>query len=184
MTWTGAHEVNNFLRQLLQRVVEAERRIAGSDVRGKVKMVDTTKARARIVIGKDPDGEDVLSPWLPYKQIAADLKVHVPPTVGQTMAIRSASGDVEQGLLEPYHWSDDNPANSTEAEENVLTFGDVTVTLKKAGLSLSVGGVTFNFTADGYDQAGGHHRHDGKNTGSDHVHGGIVVGSDDTLGPH
>jgi hypothetical protein len=184
MSWVSAHEVNGFLRQMLQRLVEAERRIAGTEVRGKVKQVDTTKARARIVIGKDSDGEDVLSPWLPYKQIAADLKIHIPPTVGQTMAIRSASGDLEQGSLEPFHWSDENPANSTAAAENVLTFGDVTVTLKKSGLFLSIGGTTYQFTASGYDQEGGHHRHDGKNTGSDHVHGGVIQGDDDTTGPH
>lgn len=171
------------LRALLQRMIETERRMASTEIRGMVKQVDPKKAMARIVIAKDEDGEDVLSPWLPYKQIAGDLKIHVPPTVGQTMSIKSASGDIEQGILEPFHWSDENPANSEEAEENVLTFGDVTVTLSKTGIKAEIGGVTFEFTGEGFDQSGGHHRHDGKNTGKDHVHSGVIEGGDDTEGP-
>jgi hypothetical protein len=172
------------VRRLLQRIVEAERRIAATETRGKVKEVDPVKARARIVIGKDEDGAEVLSPWLPYKQQAGELKIHIPPTVGQTMAVRTASGDIEQGTLEPYHWSDDNPANSTEGTENVLSFGDVTVQLKHDGIYVDVGGTSYKFTAAGFDQDGGHQQHDGKNVGSTHVHGGVIEGDDDTTGPH
>ncbi|ANM05222.1 Mu-like prophage baseplate assembly related protein [Rhizobium phaseoli] len=52
----------------------------------------------------------------------------------------------------------------------------------QAGTSVrvKVGGVTFVVSADGVDITGGHVKHNGKNIGATHVHGGVVVGGDDT----
>lgn len=48
---------------------------------------------------------------------------------------------------------------------------------------VKVGGVTFEVTAEGVDITGGHVRHNGKNIGDTHIHGGVVHGSDTTNGP-
>lgn len=50
-------------------------------------------------------------------------------------------------------------------------------------LRLKVGGVTFEVTAEGIDITGGHVRHNGKNMGDTHVHGGVVEGHDNTTAP-
>lgn len=47
-------------------------------------------------------------------------------------------------------------------------------------LSVKIGGVTFVVTADGVEITGGHVKHNGKNIGSTHLHGGVVAGGDDT----
>lgn len=180
----GNSAVNNLMSRLLRRIIELERRGAAQEMRGKVADVDVAKKMARVDIGKDEDGNPVLSPWLPYKQIAGALKFHQPPTVGQLMTLRSASGDVQQGVLEPFHWSDDNPSPSDDAASNVMTFGDVTVEVTAGGIKATVGGTVYNFTADGFIQTGGKQEHDGLNVGSDHVHGGVVRGGVDTFGPH
>ena len=118
----------------------------------------------------------LLSPWVPYKQTAGALKLHNPPSVGQTMAIRSDSGDIEQGVAEAFHWSDANPANSTDGEAHKLTFGDVTVDLISGGLKVTVGGTTFDLTAAGFYQTGGMVKHNGHDIGDTHKHKDVVPG--------
>ena len=54
------------------------------------------------------------------------------------------------------------------------------IAIKDGEIRIKVGGSTWTFTASGFDQTGGHHKHTGKNTGKDHVHGGIVAGGDNT----
>lgn len=175
--------IGRVLRQLIDRVVEAERRSAAQEMRGKVTDVDTVKARARIEIGKDDDGEPVKSPWIPYKQIAGSLKIHQPPVVGETMTMRSASGDVEQGVLEAFHWSDANPANSTDAQSNVMTFGSTKVTLGASSIDIEVGGVKVSFSGEGLAITGGEVTHNEKDIGDTHLHTGVIPGGSNTGPP-
>jgi hypothetical protein len=161
---------------IMERLQELGRRVNGSEWRGKVSHVDPGKKMARIVIGKDPDGAEQYSPWLPYSQVAGGLKVHAPPTVGQTMTLRATSGDIYQGTLEAFHWNNDNQSPSDSGDENVLTFGDVRIALTSGGITLSAGGATFSFSGDGFTQTGGQQVHDGKNVGKDHVHKAVMPG--------
>lgn len=166
----------NLATAILARITEIERRIAGTEVRGKVTHVDAGKALARIEIGKDEDGNSVLSPWMPYAQKAGSLKVHSAPSVGEVMAVRAESGDIQQGVLHPFHWSETNQAPSQDGEIHKLTFGDVTITLSNGGVELVAGGVTFSWTGTGFEQSGGEISHDGTNIGKDHIHGGVLPG--------
>jgi len=175
--------INRMMRQFIERLVEAERRSAAQEMRGKVTDVDTSKARARIEIGKDDDGNPVKSPWIPYKQVAGSLKFHQPPAVGETMTMRSASGDVEQGVLEAFHWSDDNPANSTDAQSNVMTFGDTKVTIGTSSIDVEVGGVKVSFSGSGLEITGGEVKHNGKDIGDTHKHSEVMSGGDETGPP-
>ncbi|MBF6992726.1 phage baseplate assembly protein V [Cupriavidus sp. IK-TO18] len=182
--------VHKALRSIFERLQEHERRLAGSNWTGKVKEVDPAKKLVRIVLGKDDDGHEVLSPWMPYAQTAGALKVHNPPSVGQVMTISSEAGDLEQGRAHPFHWSDDNPSPSDSGDEHVMTFGSVTVTLTAGGLKLEVGGTVLEvgagkigMLADLIDTRGGALQHNDKNVGSTHVHGGVIKGGQHTEEP-
>lgn len=168
---------NELLRSIFERLQEHERRIGGHEWRGKVKEVDPAKQIVRISLGKDDDGGEVLSPWLPYKQTAGAMKFHNPPSVGQVMAIRSEAGDIEQGLAEPYRWNDENVSPSDDGETHKLTFGDVTITITSASVQVQVGGVTHTISAEGLKTTGGRIEHDEKNIGSTHRHEDVMPGS-------
>jgi len=144
-----SNEIVNAFRQVFETLQEHDRRIAGSEMRGKVTEVDTDKALVRVAIGKDADGNDVLSPWVPYKQTAGAMKFHNPPSVGQVMAVRSETGDIEQGLAEPFRWNDNNQAPSKAGNEHVLTLGSVTVTVTGDKVRIQVGGAYLELTAGG-----------------------------------
>ncbi|TIR24027.1 MAG: hypothetical protein E5X34_13310 [Mesorhizobium sp.] len=178
---------SRILRSVFERLQEHERRLAGSQWTGKVKQVDAQKHLIRMVLGKDDDGADVLSPWLPVGQVAGALKLHSMPSVGQVVAVRAEGGDLEQGIVEPYHWSDENPSPSQNANEHKLTFGNVTITLVDGSLKFQVGGTTVEVT-DGklevhtneFVTHGSSLKHNTKEIGDTHKHGGVVPGGSDT----
>lgn len=145
----------SLFRRVFERLSEHERRLAGTEVRGKVKQVDPDKARVRLVIGKSEDGEDVMSPWIPYAQTAGKLKVHSAPSVGQTMAIRSETGDIEQGVAAPFHWSEGNDAPSKKGEDHVITIGAFTITLNGDALTINGPKILLNCDGSTFELTGG-----------------------------
>lgn len=176
---------------ILERNGELERRIAGTEFRGRVKQIDAANHLVRLVIGNTPEGDEVLSPWLPVAQAAGDLKVHSMPSVGQQVSAHSPSGDIVQASVDKLHWSDGFDPPSTDADLHVLTFGDVRVELSKSALKIQVGQTIHNLTAEGLELHANHVaitgsslEHNDVNVGSTHVHGGVTPGGADTSTPH
>lgn len=190
--------LDQLLTDIIRRQSETDRRLDGMVKQGAVAEVDPKNGTVRLHLGGS-DGDDFLSPHIPYAQMAGGLKVHSPPTVGQQMTILSGSGDFRQGLALPMTWSDNNRAPSEKGDENVITFGNfraelrgdellVTIggfslSLKSSGATFSVDGVTHEITGAGVATDGGEISHDGKNIGSDHIHGGVESGGSTTSGP-
>jgi len=184
-------DVYEALIAILERNGELERRIAGTEFRGRVKQIDAANHLVRMVIGSTPEGDDVLSPWLPVAQAAGELKVHSMPSVGQQVSAHSPSGDIVLAAVDKLHWSDGYDPPSTDADLHVLTFGDVRVELSKSGIKIQVGQTVHNLTADGLELradyvgvTGSRLEHNSVNVGSTHVHGGVTPGGADTDTPH
>ncbi len=165
------------LVELASRVADIERRLSGAVRHGRVAKVDTKKQRMRLDLGPahGTDGR-FLSPWVPYAQMAGALKVYTPPAEGQQYTLMSPSGDFRQAVALPLTWSDSNPSPSDDPDENVITYGNVRMTLRDDLVQIQVGGVTFKITGDGIDITGGHVCHDGHNIGSTHKHIEVLPG--------
>ena len=168
--------MSSLMVSILERLSAIEHRLSVMNIAGKVTDVDPAKGLYRQTIGKDADGQDVKSPWIPYSQHAGALKAHVPPSVGQQMVLLS-NGSIESAVGIPFSWSDSNAQPNVKGDENTLTFRGVKIDLTN-GLKLTIGGVTFNFTGSGFEQTGGAQKHDGVNTGKDHRHDLVVSGND------
>jgi phage baseplate assembly protein gpV len=164
------------LLAIMERLQEHERRIGGSELKGKVTDVDPAKQICRIEIGKDEDGNPVLSPWATYKQTAGAMKFHNPPSVGQPMVIRSETGDIDQGMAEPFRWNDDNPSPSDDGSTHKMTFGDVTVTITPGQLRAEVGGSSVTITAEGIALEGPEVTHNGVKIDETHKHTDVEPG--------
>ncbi|MBN9021024.1 MAG: phage baseplate assembly protein V [Rhizobiales bacterium] len=169
--------------ELAARIAELERRFSGMVRHGTVEEVDTSRHCVRLKFGTDVEAKPFLSPWIPYAQMAGALKVHVPPSVGQQFTLMAPAGDWQQAVAVPFTWSNQNPAPSESGEENVLTFGDVSVTLKDSRFEISAAGVTLELTGNGLAITGGEVSHDGRNIGSTHTHGGVALGTAETETP-
>lgn len=179
--------VANVLRAIFERLQEIERRSAGAQWTGKVKQVDAEKHTIRMVLGKDEDGNEVLSPWLPVSQVAGKLKIHSMPSVGQVVTGRAEGGDLEQAVIDPYHWTDENPSPSNDEDEHVLTLGSVRVTLTDGGIKAEVGGTSVELTggelkmhSDTIAATGTTMTHNSKRIDSQHRHKDVMAGPDTT----
>ena len=120
------------------RLREVERRQAASTWKGRIPQggIDHDKQLVRIVLGKNRQGKDVLSPWVPVAQAAGALKIKSLPSVGQVMHLQSSTGDVQQAVAHTYNWTDDNEPPSKEEKEHVLTFGKIRISLLDGEIAL------------------------------------------------
>jgi phage baseplate assembly protein gpV len=169
--------------ELAARIAELERRFSGMMRHGTIEEVDPGKHRIRLKFGTDVEGKSFLSPWIPYAQVAGALKIHMPPSIGQQFTLMAPGGDWQQAVAVPLTWSDQNPAPSESGEENVLTLGDVRMTLEDGRIQISAAGATLELTGNGLSVTGGEVRHDGRNIGSTHTHGGVALGTAETQAP-
>ena len=132
---------------MMRDVADIKRRLDNTVRHGTVTDVDAKKQRVRLQIG-GTESEPQKSPWVPYGQIAGALKVHTPPSKGQQMTLLAPTGDFRQSVAMPLTWSDQNKSPSEKPDEHVMTFENVTVTVKKDSLKISVGDASIEITKD------------------------------------
>jgi phage baseplate assembly protein gpV len=134
--------------ELVARVTDLERRVAGVMRHGTVAEVDPKRQRMRLDFGPTHGGQGrFLSPWLPYAQFSGVLRVHTPPTVGQQFTVMSPTGDFQQAVAVPLTHHAGNPSPSTAGDENVITYGNVRMTLADDLVRVDVGGSLLKMTA-------------------------------------
>lgn len=136
------------IAEVLARVAELERKVAGTARHGVVAEVDPAAGTVRLKLGEGPDGP-FLSPSVPYAQTMGAIKAHIPPSVGQSMSIIAPGGDWRQAVAIGLSASDANPSPSGAGDEAVITYGAATIMMTADGLTLSVGGSTLSITAGG-----------------------------------
>lgn len=170
----------NILAELAARVAELERRVAGGARHGVVHEVDPAAGTVRLRLGEGTDGQPFLSPPIPYAQTMGALKAHIPPSVGQSMTLIAPGGDWQQGIAVGMSASDANPSPSGAGDQNVITFGAVTIALKGDGVTVSAGGTTVTISGAGLSIEGGEVKHNGTDIGDTHKHGGVNSGASNT----
>jgi len=135
--------------ELVARVTDLERRVAGVMRHGTVAEVDPGRQRIRLDFGPTHGGQGrFLSPWLPYAQFSGALRVHTPPTIGQQFTVMSPAGDFQQAVAVPLTHHAANPSPSTAGDENVITYGNVRMTLADDLVRIVVGGSTLEITSE------------------------------------
>ncbi|KKX24315.1 baseplate assembly protein GpV [Rhizobium sp. LC145] len=145
---------------------------------GPVEVIDAKKGY-RLRLG-GTDDEPFLSPWYPHPETG---KTSIPLKKGQVVGVVNPSGDPRQGLMFRGGYSDDNPSPNDNMGANVFEDAGVRVSVAEGALTIEAGGVTFRFSGDGFEQAGGKQTHNGHDVGSTHVHGGVVRGGEYTSVP-
>ena len=167
--------MSNELLELYTRGSRIEQRLAGMVKPGRVAEVNPDEAWVRLDLGEGDNGP-LLSPKIPYAQFAGALKVHTPPTEGQQMTWLAPGGDSQQSFAVPLTWSDRNEAPSKSGDENVITYGDVRITLDASSVLIEVGGFALRVSAAGLAMEGGGVGHNGQDIGSTHKHPDVMPG--------
>lgn len=136
------------ITEILNRIAALEKRLSGMVRHGPVAEVNPAEGWVRLNLGEGDSGP-LLSPKIPYAQMAGALKFHAPPSEGQQMTYFAPSGDPRQAVAIPMTWSDANPSPSGSGEENVMTFGSVTIAIKGDSVRITAGGTWFEISAGG-----------------------------------
>jgi phage baseplate assembly protein gpV len=138
------------LVELVARVTDLERRVSGLLRHGRVAEVDMDLFRVRLDLGPAHGaGGRFLSPWVPYAQHAGALRVHTPPEVGQQFTLISPTGDFQQAVALPLHWSSSVPSPSDRKDENVLSYGGVRIEVRSGEVVFRVDEVTVTINSGG-----------------------------------
>lgn len=182
--------LDQMFHAIFDRLAEVERRLHNSGQQGTVSQVDAAKGLMRLKIGES-EGKDVLSPWVPYAQVAGALKVHSPPSVGQQMLLVAPSGDLDQAVGMPMTWSDNNQSPSQDGAAHVATLGNMRVEFRSGEIKVTIpklvieaGGGTVTLESGTAKFAGfSGIEHDGKNIGKTHLHSGVLPGGSNTGEP-
>lgn len=157
---------------------------------GPVEEIDPVKGY-RIKLADGEDGS-FLSPWLPHPESGGQSSSWMPLSKGQVVGILSPNGDMRQGVLLRSGFTEQNQPPSADLLANILKAFGITITMKDGTLTVEgdvkiIGNVEIEGdlkVTGNVDFYSGHVKHNDTNIGDDHVHGGIVKGADDTLGPH
>lgn len=133
----------------LDRLVEAERKIAELERRGRsrkrtgtISEVDNAKGLARVKIADGEQGP-YLSPWVPWKEVASGgIKSHIPPTVGEQVDLVSESGDMTDAVIDMSTPSNANP-RPHNGPDAVITKGSVRVFISDDHAKIDAPNITF-----------------------------------------
>ena len=111
------------MRQIMQierRLQDLERKTENKQRQGKVSDVKYDKEKKRWYAKMEEGSDDELlkTDWLPWKSFShGTIKFSVPPRKGQRVCINSPNGDIEQGVLEPFHYGPDDPSPHDKENE-------------------------------------------------------------------
>lgn len=134
---------------LARKVAEIERRLRGQSQEGRVVEADPGRGRYRVAL-REGD-EEFISPWLRTEALSAGaLRIQAEPTIGQTVQVRSESGDLTDGIiaLSGYHEDDELIRPHDKNGEFYLTVGASTIHVNAEMILLQVGGSFIKITAD------------------------------------
>ena len=152
----------------------------------------------RLKYGEGADGKPILSPWHPHPEAGGALKTWFPMTEGEIVYALHPSGDARQGYILRGGFSDQNKQPSEKTDENVVTFGKFRMVMAESGvvmsfdeknsislgskITLKVGDLSYELGSD-HVLKGGKVKHENKDIGSTHKHGGVEPGGAKTQPP-
>lgn len=114
---------DDFVRLFVGLVAEVRslrRAVQGMQRFGTVHAVDGETKRVQLKFSGE-DGQEFLSPFRPWADLAGAEKSWRPPTEGQQMLMLSPFGDLRQGVATPLTFSNANPAPTTDLSARVLS---------------------------------------------------------------
>lgn len=126
---------------LIREVADLKRRLAQTVQVGPVKEVKGSKLK--MVIGKDMQGQEVLSPWVDTTNHRGGATERRFFKAGQNVTLISVNGDPSQSMVMPYApnntFKDPDHANETGQDEEVYQLEDLRVRKTKDGYETWLG---------------------------------------------
>ncbi len=124
-------QLERFVAELVRQKEELERRVHNLMRPGRVTEVDPKQGMVRVAYAVDEQGQDVISPLIPWTERAGAIKTWTPPAVGEQVLLFSPSGDVStHSWVLTGGFSDQFKQPHDKGAEHVMTVGSTRITVK------------------------------------------------------
>lgn len=147
---TPPDDIAGMFAHLAREIDELKRRNRGRVREGKVSAVNYAAGLYRVDLG---DG--FKSPWLPVEALASGaLRIQAEPVIGQTVTVRSESGDITDAVIALSSFSDANARPHDKGGELVIDVGGTRITATASSLTLASNGSSIVLDAAGIRAVG------------------------------
>lgn len=138
-------DIAGIIAYLAREVEELKRRQRGRVREGKVTAVNPANGRYRVNLGVGFD-----TPWLPVEALSSGaLRIQGEPVVGQTVTVRSESGDLTDAVISLSSFDETHPRPHDKAGEMVIDVGGTRITVTADRLTLASNGSAIELDAAG-----------------------------------
>ena len=138
-------DLAGMIAHLAREIDELKRRNRGRVREGKVVAANEADGRYRVDLG---DG--FLTDWLPVEALSSGaLRIQGEPVVGQTVTVRSESGDMADAVIALSRFSDAHARPHNKGGELVIDVGGTRITATATKLRLASNGSSIELDAAG-----------------------------------
>lgn len=135
---------------LAREIDELKRRNRGRAREGRVSAVNYADGLYRVDLG-----EGFLSPWLPVEALSSGaLRIQGEPVVGQTVTVRSESGDLTDAVIALSSFNGAHARPHNKGGELVIDVGGTRITATATKLTLASNGSSIEIDAAGIRAVG------------------------------
>lgn len=177
-------DVTRTIMNLSARIEDVSRRQASMILSGPVAEIDGNRVRLQLGTADEATGKPFLSPWVQLQDAAGATGTHFPVKVGDPMRLLSPNGEIGPASLavRDSHTKDaPNPAEQNS--DFVIAYGGGSIVMRDGEVILSGGGASVRLAGGDIDLISGNLRHNDRNVGDTHKHGGVIPGSSNTKEP-
>ncbi|KAB2752274.1 phage baseplate protein [Brucella anthropi] len=163
------------LLSLRKSIDDLERRLSASHMTGKVIAVDGDRVRLELQPEDSRTGKPFLSPWVQVQEAAGSTGTHFPVAIGDPIRLFSPNGELGSqsiAIRDGYTEDAKNPAKNGEL---VIAYG---------GCALRFENGVAVIEADDIIHKSKNLKHNEKNIGDTHTHGGVERGGSNTREPN
>lgn len=144
------NDIGGMFAHLSREIDDLKRRNRGRVREGKVSAVNYGAGLYRVDLGGG-----FMSPWLPVEALSSgDLRIQGEPVVGQTVTVRSESGDLTDAVIALSSFSGANVRPHDKGGELVIDVGGTRITATATKLTLASNGSSIELDAAGIRAVG------------------------------
>ncbi|MBN8243308.1 phage baseplate protein [Nitratireductor aquimarinus] len=162
-------------RGIYKAIDDLQRRHAAAHLTGKVAEIDGDRVRLELLPADGRTGKPFLSPWVQVQEAAGSTGSHFPVAIGDPLRLFSPNGELGPQSIAIRDGYTDDAKNPAENGEFVLAHGNCAIRFKNGAVEIEANAVTLK---------SGSLKHNERNIGDTHVHGGVERGGANTSTPH
>lgn len=163
------------LLSLRKSIDDLERRLSASHMTGKVVAVDGDRVRLELQPEDSRTGKPFLSPWVQVQEAAGSSATHFPVAIGDPFRLFSPNGELGSQSIAIRNGYTDDAKNPAKNGELAIAYSGCALRFEDGSAIIEADEIVFKSKSL---------KHNEKNIGDTHTHGGVERGRASTDEPN